>query len=97
MKGWARAVLDDCDVIHFNGFPAQIVSLTPLPRAPKIVHIHNTLTMEQGDYQREVRRHKLGYLLASRAYEKAKLVISPTQAVKNDLVSHVKGIESGQD
>jgi glycosyltransferase involved in cell wall biosynthesis len=93
LKGWARAILDDCDVIHFNGFPAQIVSLTPLPRAPKIVHIHNTLTMEQGYYQREMRRHWLGYMLASTAYKRASLIISPTLAAKNDLVSHVKGID----
>jgi len=92
LKGWARSILTDCDVIHFNGFPAQIVSLTPLPEVPKIVHVHNSLTMERGYYQREARRHKLGYMLASRAYRKADLVISPTQVVKNDLISHVKGI-----
>jgi glycosyltransferase involved in cell wall biosynthesis len=96
LKGWARAILNDCDLIHFNGFPAQIMSLTPLPRAPKIVHIHNTLTMEHGYYQREVRRHKLGYMLASRAYKRADLVISPTLVVKNDLISHVKGINAAK-
>jgi glycosyltransferase involved in cell wall biosynthesis len=93
LKGWARSILTDCDVIHFNGFPAQIVSLTPLPGVPKVVHVHNSLTMERGYYQREARRHKLGYMLASRSYRRASVVISPTLVVKNDLVSHVKGID----
>jgi len=92
MKGWARSIMTDCDVMHFNGFPAQLVSLTPLPGVPKIVHVHNSLTMERGYYQREARRHKLGYMLASRSYKRASLVISPTLVVKNDLISHVKGI-----
>lgn len=93
LKGWFPLGLASPNVIHFNGFPGQLLSLTPLARVPKIVHIHNSLTMEPGYYRREVQRHKLGYLLASRAYRRASMVISPTQVVKDDLVSHVKGID----
>jgi glycosyltransferase involved in cell wall biosynthesis len=48
--------------------------------------------VEPGYYNRAIQRHRLGYLLATRAYQKARLVISPTLVVKHDLLSHVKGI-----
>jgi len=96
IKGWVRASLTNADVIHFNGFQGNILSLTPIPRVPKVVHVHNSLTMEPGYYQKVVHRHKLGYLIASRAYRNATRVVAPTQVVKQDLIEHVKGIDPGR-
>jgi len=93
LKGWFPVGLTNPDVIHFNGFPGQLLSLMPILSAPKVVHIHNSLTMEPGYYLRDVQRHKLGYLLAARAYRRAEMVISPTHVVKDDLISHVKGVD----
>jgi glycosyltransferase involved in cell wall biosynthesis len=93
IRGWAKAAMLNCDLVHFNGFPGQILSLVPMPGIPKIVHVHNSLTMEAGYYRKAVQRHKLGYLLAARAYRNAKLVIAPTRVVKNDLISHLEDVD----
>lgn len=96
LKGWVRASRISCDLIHFNGFPGNILSLTPLRHVPKVIHVHNSLTMEPGYFSRDAGRHKMGYMIAARAYRNGTLVIAPTHVVKEDLIQNVKGIDKNR-
>lgn len=93
-KAWFRLLSTNPDVVHFNGFQGQLLSLAPLPRLPKIVHAHNSITRESSWWGRQKTRHLFGHLLVERAFRRADVIISPTNAVKGDILRNIEGLDS---
>jgi glycosyltransferase involved in cell wall biosynthesis len=82
-SAWLRAMATEHDLTHFNGFPGQILSLAPSPH-PKIVHMHNSLSMEPEWWNGA--RHGLGHLIVSESCRRASMVVAPTAVVKQDVI-----------
>ncbi len=86
-KAWPKSLAARCDIVHFNGFPGQILSLAPA-LSPKVVHVHNSLSMEQEWWKNGGIRHNAGYQIASQAFERASLVVSPTNVEKREIIKN---------
>ena len=93
-RAWFRALRARYEIMHFNGFPGQILSLAPLP-SPKVVHVHNSLSME-AEWRDGGLRHDIGYLVASQAFRRASVIICPTEVVRRDLSRHLEGLDMGK-
>ena len=91
-NAWFRALSAGCQVVHFNGFPGQILSLSPFS-SPKVVHVHNSLSMEREWWNDGGIRHNVGYVIASQAFRKASLLVCPTEVVKKDVIRHLADID----
>ncbi len=93
IKAWLKSWSLDHDLVHFHGFDGQILSMTPFLSPRKIVHVHNSLTMEPERYKEDVIRHRIGYFLASESFRRARIVMAPTETVKQDIILHIRDID----
>jgi len=92
-KAWLKAQGIEHDLVHFHGFDGQILSVFPfVTRSPRILHIHNSLSVEPEWFHHDPVRHRVGYYLAARSFRRADRVIAPTETVKRDLLWHVPTI-----
>jgi glycosyltransferase involved in cell wall biosynthesis len=94
IRAWRELRGGDYDIIHFNGFEGQILSLFPLLGAPRVVHIHNSVTREEAWYAQDFIRHNMGQQIVTNSFRRAGLIISPTSVAKRDLVDSVSGINA---
>jgi len=92
IRAWRELREGDYDVIHFNGFEGQILSLFPMLGAPWAVHVHNSVTREEGWYSQDPLRHAVGQQIVMNSFRRAQLIISPTAVAKKDLIEGVPGV-----
>lgn len=94
IRAWRELREADYDVIHFNGFEGQILSLFPMLGAPRVVHIHGSITREKEWYSQDPLSHNVGQEIVKRSFKHAELIISPTMVAKRDLVDNVPHINA---
>jgi glycosyltransferase involved in cell wall biosynthesis len=80
------------DIVHCHGLEGAILCILLRPlRVKTIFHLHNSLSREPGYYGKL--SHRVGIWILKRACSAAGVVVCPTQAVKEDLVSHLPSFD----
>jgi len=79
------------DILHCHGLEGAVLcnAVKFGPRA-KVMHVHNSLSREENFL--DTRRHRLGYELLSNACAIADVVVCPTAAVRDDVLTHLPSI-----
>jgi glycosyltransferase involved in cell wall biosynthesis len=87
IQSWPLVNLANYDVVHLHSFEGHVSGMFSSPHVPKILHMHNSPLRETGFY--DGWRHSLGLAVVRAACKRADFVITPTEAVRQDLLRSV--------
>ena len=83
------------DVVHCHGLEGAILcTLLGHLHYRTVLHLHNSLSREEGFYHPF--RHRIGYQVLREACMAADLIVCPTQVVKYDVMEHLPSMSSSK-